>query len=104
MANFLVRYCTWSQQLQRGCYSKFSQLPCGANEPRARARYGLAVAGAQYDIAELVKALRGRGVNVRFGIHPVAGRLPGQARAPPRAAMRTAAAARAARARARTGG
>jgi hypothetical protein len=83
------------------CRSTLSHQPCGA-EPRARGRYGLAVAGAQYDIAELVKALRGRGVNVRFGIHPVAGRLPGQARAPPRAAMRIAAAARAARTRART--
>ena len=38
------------------------------------------MAGAQYDIAELVKLLRAKGVNVRFGIHPVAGRLPGQAR------------------------
>lgn len=38
------------------------------------------MAGAQYDIAELVKSLRAKGVNVRFGIHPVAGRLPGQAR------------------------
>ena len=38
------------------------------------------MAGAQYDIAELVKVLRGKGINVRFGIHPVAGRLPGQAR------------------------
>ncbi|KAK9832503.1 hypothetical protein WJX81_002580 [Elliptochloris bilobata] len=40
--------------------------------------YGLAVAGAQYDIAELVKVLRAKGIDVRFGIHPVAGRLPGQ--------------------------
>ncbi|KDD73869.1 NAD(P) transhydrogenase (beta subunit), partial [Helicosporidium sp. ATCC 50920] len=40
--------------------------------------YGLAVAGAQYAIADLVKALRARGNDVRFGIHPVAGRMPGQ--------------------------
>lgn len=40
--------------------------------------YGLAVAAAQYDIAELVKTLRAKGVNVKFGIHPVAGRMPGQ--------------------------
>eukprot|EP00884_Botryococcus_braunii_P006438 jgi/Botrbrau1/15796/Bobra.4_1s0147.1 len=40
--------------------------------------YGLAVAGAQYDIADLVKTLIGHGIKVRFGIHPVAGRMPGQ--------------------------
>lgn len=39
--------------------------------------FGMAVAQAQYPVAELARALRDRGVNVRFGIHPVAGRLPG---------------------------
>jgi len=39
--------------------------------------YGMAVAQAQYPVAELTRALRERGVDVRFGIHPVAGRLPG---------------------------
>ncbi|MDI6100316.1 Re/Si-specific NAD(P)(+) transhydrogenase subunit beta [Actinoplanes sp. NEAU-A12] len=39
--------------------------------------YGMAVAQAQYGVAELTRVLRDRGVNVRFGIHPVAGRLPG---------------------------
>jgi NAD(P) transhydrogenase subunit beta len=39
--------------------------------------YGMAVAQAQYPVAELTRRLRDRGVNVRFGIHPVAGRLPG---------------------------
>ncbi|PZR52239.1 Re/Si-specific NAD(P)(+) transhydrogenase subunit beta [Xylanimonas oleitrophica] len=39
--------------------------------------YGMAVAKAQYPVAELVSRLRGRGVQVRFGVHPVAGRLPG---------------------------
>ena len=39
--------------------------------------YGMAVAQAQYPVAELTKKLRERGVEVRFGIHPVAGRLPG---------------------------
>ncbi|WP_031580121.1 Re/Si-specific NAD(P)(+) transhydrogenase subunit beta [Ruminobacter sp. RM87] len=39
--------------------------------------YGMAVAQAQYPVAELTKKLRDKGVNVRFGIHPVAGRLPG---------------------------
>ncbi|KIO60583.1 Re/Si-specific NAD(P)(+) transhydrogenase subunit beta [Caldibacillus thermoamylovorans] len=39
--------------------------------------YGMAVAQAQYPVAEITKKLRDQGVNVRFGIHPVAGRLPG---------------------------
>jgi len=39
--------------------------------------YGMAVAQAQHGVAELTRKLRDRGVNVRFGIHPVAGRLPG---------------------------
>ena len=39
--------------------------------------YGMAVAQAQYPVASLVAALRAKGIEVRFGIHPVAGRLPG---------------------------
>ena len=39
--------------------------------------YGMAVAQAQYGVADLTRKLRERGVDVRFGIHPVAGRLPG---------------------------
>jgi len=39
--------------------------------------YGMAVAQAQHGVADLVHRLRERGVDVRFGIHPVAGRLPG---------------------------
>ena len=39
--------------------------------------YGMAVAQAQYPVADLTAKLRERGVDVRFGIHPVAGRLPG---------------------------
>src|SRR5207245_4465422 len=39
--------------------------------------YGMAVAQAQHGVAELTRKLRDRGVEVRFGIHPVAGRLPG---------------------------
>ncbi len=39
--------------------------------------YGMAVAQAQYPVAEITQKLRDRGVKVRFGIHPVAGRLPG---------------------------
>jgi len=39
--------------------------------------YGMAVAQAQNGVSDMTKLLRDRGVNVRFGIHPVAGRLPG---------------------------
>lgn len=39
--------------------------------------YGMAVAQAQYPVAELTDKLRAKGIDVRFGIHPVAGRLPG---------------------------
>ena len=39
--------------------------------------YGMAVAQAQYGVADLTRRLRDKGVQVRFGIHPVAGRLPG---------------------------
>ena len=39
--------------------------------------YGMAVAQAQYPVADITQKLRDKGINVRFGIHPVAGRLPG---------------------------
>jgi NAD(P) transhydrogenase subunit beta len=39
--------------------------------------YGMAVAQAQYPVADLTRRLREKGIEVRFGIHPVAGRLPG---------------------------
>ncbi|MEC5321142.1 Re/Si-specific NAD(P)(+) transhydrogenase subunit beta [Brenneria populi subsp. brevivirga] len=39
--------------------------------------YGMAVAQAQYPVHDITAKLRARGVKVRFGIHPVAGRLPG---------------------------
>ena len=40
--------------------------------------YGLAVSQAQFAVADIAKKLKSFGKNIRFGIHPVAGRMPGQ--------------------------
>merc|ERR1711959_813087 len=40
--------------------------------------YGMAVAKAQYAIADIVNKLKEKNIKVRFAIHPVAGRMPGQ--------------------------
>jgi NAD(P) transhydrogenase subunit beta len=50
---------------------------CDAKEVIIVPGYGMAVAQAQHSLAQVVKVLQKKGVNVRFGIHPVAGRLPG---------------------------
>ncbi|WP_426323228.1 Re/Si-specific NAD(P)(+) transhydrogenase subunit beta [Microbacterium sp. E-13] len=54
-----------------------ADLLAGASTVVITPGYGMAVAQAQHGVADLVAKLRERGVDVRFGIHPVAGRLPG---------------------------
>ncbi|WP_299444389.1 Re/Si-specific NAD(P)(+) transhydrogenase subunit beta [uncultured Phycicoccus sp.] len=54
-----------------------AELLAGASSVLITPGYGMAVAQAQYPVASLTSTLRERGVDVRFGIHPVAGRLPG---------------------------
>ena len=54
-----------------------AELLKNANSVIITPGYGMAVAQAQYPVAEITAKLRERGINVRFGIHPVAGRLPG---------------------------
>jgi len=54
-----------------------AELLSGAKSVVITPGYGMAVAQAQYPVADLTAKLRARGVDVRFGIHPVAGRLPG---------------------------
>ncbi len=49
----------------------------GAKEVMIVPGYGMAVAQAQHSVFEITRVLREKGVNVRFGIHPVAGRMPG---------------------------
>ena len=54
-----------------------AELFANAKEIMIVPGYGMAVAQAQHIVYELTRTLRDRGVNVRFGIHPVAGRMPG---------------------------
>jgi NAD(P) transhydrogenase subunit beta len=54
-----------------------AELLADAKEVMIIPGYGMAVAQAQHIVNEITAALRAKGVNVRFGIHPVAGRMPG---------------------------
>ena len=54
-----------------------AELLANAKEVMIIPGYGMAVAQAQHIVNEITRELRDKGVNVRFGIHPVAGRMPG---------------------------
>ena len=54
-----------------------AQLVGDADEVVIVPGYGMAVANAQHPVSDLTKILKNKGVNVRFAIHPVAGRMPG---------------------------
>jgi NAD(P) transhydrogenase subunit beta len=54
-----------------------AEMLTGAKSVVITPGYGMAVAQAQYPVYEMTQALKAKGINVRFAIHPVAGRLPG---------------------------
>ena len=54
-----------------------AELLATAKEVMIIPGYGMAVAQAQHTVFEITRTLREKGINVRFGIHPVAGRMPG---------------------------
>ena len=57
--------------------SAVADMLSGAKSVIITPGYGMAVAQAQYPVYEMTQALKAKGVEVRFAIHPVAGRLPG---------------------------
>jgi len=57
--------------------TEVANLLSGSKEIMIVPGYGMAVAQAQHIVCEITKILRDKGINVRFGIHPVAGRMPG---------------------------
>jgi len=57
--------------------SEVAGLLAGSKQVMIVPGYGMAVAQAQHIVCEITKVLRDKGINVRFGIHPVAGRMPG---------------------------
>lgn len=54
-----------------------ADMLCGAKSVIITPGYGMAVAQAQYPVYEMTQALKEKGIEVKFAIHPVAGRLPG---------------------------
>lgn len=63
---------------QEATTAEVASMLCEASSVIIVPGYGLAVAQGQYPLAEMIKVLIENGVKVRFGIHPVAGRMPGQ--------------------------
>jgi NAD(P) transhydrogenase subunit beta len=57
--------------------TEVADMLTGAKQVMIVPGYGMAVAQAQHTVYEITQKLRDKGVNVRFGIHPVAGRMPG---------------------------
>lgn len=57
--------------------SEVADMLVGAKEVMIIPGYGMAVAQAQHTVYEITRKLREKKINVRFGIHPVAGRMPG---------------------------
>jgi NAD(P) transhydrogenase subunit beta len=57
--------------------TEVAELLKSAKEVMIIPGYGMAVAQAQHTVHEITRKLRDQGINVRFGIHPVAGRMPG---------------------------
>ena len=64
-------------EIQEMDAASVAEMLSGADSVIITPGYGMAVAQAQYPVAELASQLMTKGVKVRFGIHPVAGRLPG---------------------------